>query len=108
LGGKTILISQNHNNIRYIQQKDEFDYLKNFIKSIEKGTCMGILLHGPPGTVMGFYPKFREEMENNPKKKFYGLWSVEDLIEYYTTNPPTRKIFEILLIHLKLMILLKG
>jgi Holliday junction resolvasome RuvABC ATP-dependent DNA helicase subunit len=47
---RTILISQNHNNIRYIQQKDEFDYLKNLIKSREIGTCMGILLHGPPGT----------------------------------------------------------
>ena len=48
--GKTIIISQNHNDIRYIQQRDEFDYLKNLIKSVEKGTCMGILLHGPPGT----------------------------------------------------------
>lgn len=36
--------------ISYIQQNDEFDYLKNLIKSLEKGTCMGILLHGPPGT----------------------------------------------------------
>lgn len=28
-------------------------------------------------------------MEENPKKKFYGLWSVEDLIEYYKTDPMT-------------------
>lgn len=40
-------------------------------------------------TKLGFYSEFRKEMEENPKKKFYGLWSVEDLIDYYTTNPPT-------------------
>lgn len=46
----SILTSHNHDNISYIQQKDEFDYLKDLIKTREKGTCMGILLHGPPGT----------------------------------------------------------
>lgn len=40
-------------------------------------------------TQFGFYHKFRKKMEANPKEKFYGLWSVEDLIEYYTTDPPT-------------------
>ncbi len=45
-----ILISQNRSNYGYIQQNDEFDYLKNLIKSVEEGTCMGVLLHGPPGT----------------------------------------------------------
>lgn len=40
-------------------------------------------------TQFGFHPKFREEMKANPKKKFHGLWSVEDLIEYYMTDPPT-------------------
>ncbi|MFX0136750.1 MAG: AAA family ATPase, partial [Candidatus Hodarchaeota archaeon] len=38
------------NKIQYIQQKDEFDYLKSLIESIDKGRCIGILLHGPPGT----------------------------------------------------------
>lgn len=47
---KIILISQNHNNYSYIQQNDEFDYLRNLIKSVEEGTCIGVLLHGPPGT----------------------------------------------------------
>ena len=36
--------------IEYIQQKDEFDYLKSLIDSLEKGNCVGILLQGPPGT----------------------------------------------------------
>jgi len=36
--------------IEYIQQKDEFDYLKCLIESIDDGKCIGILLHGPPGT----------------------------------------------------------
>jgi pimeloyl-ACP methyl ester carboxylesterase len=40
-------------------------------------------------TQFGFYHKFRKRMLDNPKEKFYGLWSVEDLIEYYTTDPPT-------------------
>lgn len=34
----------------YIQQKDEFEYLRCLIKSIRGGKCVGILLHGPPGT----------------------------------------------------------
>jgi len=38
------------NSIDYIQQKDEFDYLKSLIESVGKGKCVGILLHGPPGT----------------------------------------------------------
>ncbi len=45
-----ILISHNHSNYSYIQQNDEFDYLRNLIKSVEEGTCIGVLLHGPPGT----------------------------------------------------------
>ncbi|HDZ17535.1 hypothetical protein LCGC14_1050750 [marine sediment metagenome] len=47
-----ILISKtkSQKEIGYIQQKDEFDYLKSLIKSIENGGCVGILLHGPPGT----------------------------------------------------------
>ncbi len=40
-------------------------------------------------TQFGFYHKFRKKMLDNPKEKFYGLWSAEDLIDYYTTNPPT-------------------
>lgn len=37
-------------NISYIQQKDEFDYLKALIDSMDSGKCIGILLYGPPGT----------------------------------------------------------
>ena len=36
--------------IEYIQQNDEFDYLKSLIDSLENGNCAGILLQGPPGT----------------------------------------------------------
>ncbi|MFX1358029.1 MAG: alpha/beta fold hydrolase [Promethearchaeota archaeon] len=38
---------------------------------------------------LGFYFKFRKEMKANPKKKFYGLWSVDDLIEFQNFSPPT-------------------
>ncbi|MHA1805261.1 MAG: AAA family ATPase [Promethearchaeota archaeon] len=34
----------------YIQQRNEYDYLKSLIESLEPGKCAGILLHGPPGT----------------------------------------------------------
>ncbi|MGV9202603.1 MAG: alpha/beta fold hydrolase [Promethearchaeia archaeon] len=39
------------------------------------------------GAKMGFARKFRKEMEKNPEKKFYGLFSAEDLIEISATNP---------------------
>jgi len=41
------------------------------------------------GTRLGFYYSFRKEMKANPKKKFYGLWSVEDLIRFENLNPLT-------------------
>jgi pimeloyl-ACP methyl ester carboxylesterase len=40
-------------------------------------------------TLRGFHWKFRKQMEENPKKKFYGCWSAEDLIEYIQKNPST-------------------
>ena len=40
-------------------------------------------------TKFGFHPKFRRKMREHPGVKFYGLWSTEDLIEYYQTNPAT-------------------
>jgi pimeloyl-ACP methyl ester carboxylesterase len=40
-------------------------------------------------TLRGFHWKFRKQMEENPKKKFYGSWSAEDLIEYIKKNPST-------------------
>ncbi|GAG58411.1 unnamed protein product [marine sediment metagenome] len=40
-------------------------------------------------TQYGFYPKFRQRMLDNPKEKFFGLWSAEDLIDYYNRDPPT-------------------
>ena len=40
-------------------------------------------------THFGFYHEFRSKMKANPKEKFYGLWSVEDILKYYKTDPPT-------------------
>lgn len=48
--GLIISNSKSQNKIEYIQQRDEFDYLKSLIDSVDKGECIGILLHGPPGT----------------------------------------------------------
>lgn len=36
-----------------------------------------------------YYQKFRKQMEANPKKRFHGIWSVEDLIRESTIDPPT-------------------
>ena len=38
---------------------------------------------------LGYHIKFRKEMKSNPNKKFYGLWSVQDLIEQQNLNPST-------------------
>ena len=38
-------------------------------------------------TRLGFYMKFRKQMEADPKKKFYDIWSAEDLIEYIKRDP---------------------
>jgi len=38
---------------------------------------------------LGFYIKFRKRMKANPKKKFYDLWSVEDLIKDSITDSST-------------------
>ncbi len=45
-------------------------------------------------TRLGFHMKFRKQMEADPKKKFFGIWSVEDLIEYIQTNPSTPRDIE--------------
>jgi pimeloyl-ACP methyl ester carboxylesterase len=37
----------------------------------------------------GFYIKFRKQMKAEPSKKWYGLWSVEDLIKERVIDPPT-------------------
>ena len=52
-----MIVSQNLIKISYLQKNDEFDYLKDLIKSLQKGMCMGILLHGPPGTKNQLYDK---------------------------------------------------
>jgi pimeloyl-ACP methyl ester carboxylesterase len=43
------------------------------------------------GTRTGFYIKFRKQMEADPSKKWYGVWSPEDLIKESIINPPTAK-----------------
>jgi len=38
-----------------------------------------------------YHIKFRKQMEADPSKKWHGLWSVDDLIQMSTTDPPTEK-----------------
>jgi len=43
----------------------------------------------------GFYIKFRKQMEADPSKKWYGLWSVEDLMKDRVIDPPTKEDIEV-------------
>jgi pimeloyl-ACP methyl ester carboxylesterase len=70
---------------------DDFDpeaYIQSKIKSLEAMEQMTEKSFWD-STQFGFHPKFRRKMRENPGVKFYGLWSTEDLIEYYQTNPAT-------------------
>jgi pimeloyl-ACP methyl ester carboxylesterase len=40
---------------------------------------------------LDYHIKFRKQMEADPSKKWYGLWSVNDLIQMSTIDPPTEK-----------------
>ena len=42
--------TKSNKSIKYIQQNNEFNYLKSLIKTFPKGRTIGILLFGPPGT----------------------------------------------------------
>jgi pimeloyl-ACP methyl ester carboxylesterase len=43
------------------------------------------------GIRTGFYIKFRKQMEAEPSKKWYGVWSAEDLIKESIIDLPTAK-----------------
>ena len=73
------------------QIPDDFDpetYINSKIKALELAKKDPELSFWQ-STQFGFYPKFRLKMKANPKEKFYGLWSVEDVLSYYKTDRPT-------------------
>ncbi len=43
------------------------------------------------GAKHSYTRNFWKQMNENPKKKFHGIWSVEDLVEEKTINGPTEK-----------------
>jgi pimeloyl-ACP methyl ester carboxylesterase len=45
-------------------------------------------------TITSYHRNFRKQMELNPKKKFFDLWSVEELINDKTINPSTAEDIE--------------
>ncbi|MGV9202604.1 MAG: alpha/beta fold hydrolase [Promethearchaeia archaeon] len=61
-------------------RQKELDFLK---EDPEKCYWKGIRL--------SFHRKFRKELEKNPKKKFFGIWSAQDLIKESTINPPSHQ-----------------
>jgi len=73
------------------QLPDDFDpetYINSKIKALELAKKDPELSFWQ-STHFGFYHKFRRKMKANPKERFYGLWSVEDVLKYYKTDPPT-------------------
>ena len=46
------------------------------------------------GARASYYYKFRKEMEADTKKKFFGLWSVEDVAKQRTIDPQTPRDIE--------------
>ncbi|KKN30099.1 hypothetical protein LCGC14_0837510 [marine sediment metagenome] len=100
---KIIIVSQKINKIRYIQQHDEFDYLKSLIKSIEKGACIGILLHGPPGTgktllatsLAHFFNAHYYIIDGSPdldRRDIEGYWELYNGETRFNYGPLTRSI----------------
>ncbi|KKM05579.1 hypothetical protein LCGC14_1752670, partial [marine sediment metagenome] len=98
-----ITISQKLNTIRYIQQRDEFDYLKSLINSIEKGVCIGILLHGPPGTgktllatsLAHFFNAHYYIIDGSPdldRRDIEGYWELYNGETRFNYGPLTRSI----------------
>jgi len=47
------------------------------------------------GTRTGYHIKFRKQMEANPSKKWYDLWSAEEMIAESIINPPTADDIEV-------------
>ena len=96
---KLILI--NTSGLRKIPKEVDLDpYIQTRIEGLE------LSKHDPikafwQSTLLGFPQEFREKMLANQKEKFYGLWSVEDLIEYYKTDPPTPQDFRNIIYSLK-------
>jgi len=82
---KVVLIASNHS---FLNKDAPKLYKEMQIKRLEE-------INDNPEKVFweevrrGFYREFRKKMMADPKKKFYGLWSAEDLIKESQINPPT-------------------
>ena len=65
-------------------------YKKNAIedlKALKSDPLKAFLSH----TKHSYSRNFWKQMNENPKKKFHGIWSVEDLVEEKTINGPTEE-----------------
>ncbi|MFX0022223.1 MAG: alpha/beta fold hydrolase [Candidatus Hermodarchaeota archaeon] len=82
---KLVLIAT---NARFDEEDAVEIAIRNRIKEIE-------LIKNDPvkafwnKSIFIYHPKFRQELKQNPTKKFYDLFSLEDLIEQSTINPST-------------------
>lgn len=64
-----------------VLKKSRFDEIDMIKKDPEKAYWQNARIF--------YYREFRKEMQLNPKKKFYGVWSVEEEIKESTINIPT-------------------
>jgi len=81
---KVILIATNHG---FPNEQGPEIYKKMRLKELE------LLKEDPMKAFQevaraNFYAKFRKEMEADPKKKFFDIWSAEDFINMSTIDPP--------------------
>ncbi len=82
---KMILINTNHGLPN--EQGAEF-YKNSRIEEIKKREMDPVKAWWESAR-SGFYIKIRKQLEAEPSKKWFGLWSAEDLIKLSTIDPPT-------------------
>jgi GTPase SAR1 family protein len=89
--------------ITYIQQNNEFDYLKSLITTFPKGKSIGILLFGPPGTgktllsisLAKFYNATYYFIDGSPdldRRDLEGNWELKKGYTEFNYGPLTRAI----------------
>lgn len=72
---------------RFPDEKGIDSMIQTSIQALEKSKVEPVKTYWEQ-TRFFFHQKFRKEMESNPNKKFYGIWSSMDLINENSINPP--------------------
>jgi pimeloyl-ACP methyl ester carboxylesterase len=82
--GKLILITTSP---RFPDEQGIDSMIETSVQALEKSKLEPVKTYWEQARFF-FHQKFRKEMESNPNKKFYGIWSPMDLINENSINPP--------------------